>query len=325
MDDAMRTAFRLLILATLMLAPAWADAGGKLELRGKVRYGNARYRTLRVALYRVESPYTAATLTDPGGQFRFRDLEPGSYTVSVIRRGLGEVRRSVVVTPALADKKGVVRTEIPFSPAEAALTGTGATVSKTQLTVPLKASSKYAEAERRLNKRDIKGAQALLEEAVKVAPQFTSAWNFLGVLAYQSRDLVSAEQHFRHALEIEREAFEPTVNLGGVLLALNRLDEALVWNSKAVELRSRDPLANGQLGMTYYELRKFAEAERHLESAKRADPAHFTQPQLYLAGIHERRGNHAAAAREIQDLLARRPDTPQADQLRRRLRRLQPP
>jgi Tfp pilus assembly protein PilF len=322
MGEAMRTILRLAVAVTLA-ATAYGAAADRLELRGKVRYGAARYRTLRVALFGVESPYTASTLTDPAGEFRFRGLVPGSYTVSVIRRGLGEVRRSVVVTPALADKKGVVRTEIVFSPAEAATGSSGGTVSKNQLTVPQKARNKYAEAERRLNKRDIPGAKSQFEEAARIAPQFTSAWNMLGVLAYQGRDLHGAEGHFRHALGIESDAFEPTVNLGGVLLAQNRLEEALQWNEKAVDLRPRDPLANAQLGMTLYYAGKFAEAEPYLETAKRADPAHFTKPQLFLAGIYERRGERNAAARELADLLQRYPDIPQAEQLRLRLSRLE--
>ena len=333
MVDAMRALFRLLVFSLLLAGAAPAADDPKLELRGlelrglelrgKVKYGASRFRFLRVAIFHVESPFTASTLTDPGGEFRFRDLRPGTYTVTVVRRGLGEVRRSVVVTPGLADKKGVVRAEIPFSPGEAAKSGGGGTVSRTQLTVPFKASSKYAEAERRLNKHDVEGARKVLLEAVKVAPQYTSAWNFLGVLAYQSNDLDKAEEHFRHALTLEKEAFEPTVNLGGVLLSRKMPKDALAYNEKAVELRPKDALANAQLGMNYFQLAQFDRAVEYLEAAKEVDPAHFSQPQLFLSRIHERKGNRAAAAREIEDLLARRPDGAQAESLRRRLQRLQ--
>jgi tetratricopeptide (TPR) repeat protein len=315
----------LRILAAILLFSASASAAApeKLELRGKVRYGAVRFRILRVALFRVEAPYTASTLTDPGGEFKFRDLAVGTYTVSVARRGLGEVRRSVVVTPALADKKGVVRIDIPFSAAEAVTTSSGGTVSRTRLTVPDKAVAKYLEAERRLNKHDVKGAEALLDEALKIAPQYTAAWNFHGVIAYQSRDLKRSEEYFRKGLEVEPDSFEPTVNLGGVMLGLGRPREALELNRKAVELRPKDALANAQLGMTYFELRDYDEAELYLETAKRADPAHFSQPQLYLAEIHIRRGNHNDAVRELKDLLARRPDGPGAERVRQTLAKLQ--
>jgi Tfp pilus assembly protein PilF len=318
----MRTSFRLFV-AALFAATGWAASASKLELRGKVSYSAARFRTLRVAIYRVESPFTASTLTDPGGEFRFHGLLPGSYTVSVLRRGLGEVRRSVVISPALADKKGIVRMEITFSPAEAALNSNGGTVSKTRLKVPLKAARKYIDAEQRLSKSDVKGALKSLEEAVKIAPLYTAAWNFQGVLAYQGGDLLKAESLFRKALEIEPESFEPTVNLGGILLARGRPREALQYNEKAVQLRPKDALGQGQLGMNYFSLGRLEEAQQHLEQVKEADPAHFTRPQLYLSRIYERRGDAPAAARELEDLLARHPDSPEHDLLQRRLERLQ--
>jgi tetratricopeptide (TPR) repeat protein len=297
----------------------------KLDLAGKVTYPSGRFRTLRVALFRVESPFTANTLTDPGGEFHFHNLPPGNYTLAVIRRGLGEIRRSVVLTSALADKKGVVRINIPFSPSDAALSRTAITVSKNTLTVPYKATLKYVEADRRLNKQDAKGAGKLLEQAVKIAPQYTAAWNFLGVLAYQGGEWDRAEEDFRHALQIERDSFEPNVNLGGVLMSHGDLQEALTLNQKAVELRPKDALANSQLGMTLYRLGRSDEALPYLESAEAADPSHITEPQLYISWIYEHRGDKPAAARELVDLLARHPDAPEADALRRRLRRLQNP
>jgi Tfp pilus assembly protein PilF len=236
---------------------------------------------------------------------------------------LGEIRRSVVVTPGLADKKGVVRANIEFSPAEAIQNKSVATVSRNQLTVPYRAMLKYAEAEKKLNRHDTAGARKVLLEAVKIAPQYTAAWNYLGVLSYQERDLATAEQHFRHALSVEKDSYEPNVNLGGVLLAKRQVKEALVFNQKAVELRPKDALSNSQIGMNYFFLNQMDLAAEYLEKAKTADPSHSSMPQVYLSRIYERRGDREAAAREIEELLTLRPGTPQAEQWKRRLARLQ--
>jgi tetratricopeptide (TPR) repeat protein len=229
------------------------------------------------------------------------------------------------VTASLADKKKVVRIRIPFSPAEAVKGGTGGVVSAQQLAVPRKAQNKFRDAQNRLSRRDIEGAVRFLEEAVEMAPHFASAWNSLGVIAYQTRDWSKAEQHFRRALEAEPEAFEPTVNLGGVLLSLGKLEEALGYNRKGVEKRPSEALANAQLGMTYFQMGKLDLAEEHLLTAKRADPSHFSQPQLFLAEIYARRGRRDAAIRELEDMLARNPDGPLAERLRQGVRRMQTP
>ena len=41
-----------------------------------------------------------------------------------------------------------------------------------------------------------------------------------------------------------------------MLINLNKLDEAYQYNLHAVLMRPNDPLANSQLGMTYFELGK---------------------------------------------------------------------
>ena len=63
----------------------------------------AALRSLRVNLFGVETPYVESAEVNRAGEFRFRSLAPGNYTVAVVRKGLGEVRRTVVVSPAVAD------------------------------------------------------------------------------------------------------------------------------------------------------------------------------------------------------------------------------
>jgi Tfp pilus assembly protein PilF len=83
--------------------------------------------------------------------------------------------------------------------------------------------------------------------------------------------------------------------------------------------RPEDALANAQLGMNYFKLDQFDQAEQYLLAAKRLDPAHFTQPQVFLADIYTRRGNRTAAIKELEDVLAIRPDGPLSDSIRHNL------
>ena len=311
--------FRTIILALVSLAGILS--AGDLELDGKIT-GASHLRSFRVNLFSVESPYVDSAEVNPSGEFRFRSLTPGNYTIAIVRNGLGEVRRTVVVSSAVADKSGVVRTTIPYTSAEAAANPSGGVVSVHQLSVPGNAAAKYAEAQRRLAAHDPEGAIRSLEGAVAIAPQFSAAWNALGVIAFQTGDNARAETLFRKALAADPGSFEPLVNLGGVLLKRNAAVDALLFNVSAVQERSEDALANAQLGMNYFKLEQFDEAEKYLLAAKRLDPAHFSQPQLFLAEIYARRGNRHAAIRELQDLLALRPDGPLSESVRRNLAEL---
>ena len=144
----------------------------------------------------------------------------------------------------------------------------------------------------------------------------------MGTLAYQARQFADAETDFRRALDADAEAFEPLVNLGGVLLNLDRPQEALGYNQRAVARRPNDALANSQLGLTYFCLGDSERAEQHLKVAVQLDPAHFSHPQLTLAQIYLRRGDRASAVEQLRGFLRRHPYSPQAKAVREQVTEL---
>jgi Tfp pilus assembly protein PilF len=294
-----------------------------LQLSGKIVDEWSRVRTFRITLYSVDSAFSTYTLTDPDGEFHFRKLTPGNYTISVLRHGLGEIHRTIVVTASLADKKGVVRITLPFSSSEAAEGGSSALVSRNQLAIPGKARAKFREGARRMSKHDTQRARLCFDEAVRIAPKYSAAWNSLGVIAYLDGRFDDAESNFRKATEAEPGAFDPQVNLGGVLLNLNHPEEALKYNQKAEQVRPKDALANAQLGMNYFALGRADQAEGYLKEAESIDPAQFSQPQWFLAAIYSARGDLTAAIRELRDLIKRHPDGSAGQRARRALARLE--
>ena len=135
----------------------------------------------------------------------------------------------------------------------------------------------------------VPACRALEAEPLALAPQFSGSWNYLGTIAYQTGLYAQAETDFRQALEADPEAYAPLVNLGGVLINLDRRSEALECNLLAVRKSPSDALANSQLGMSYFYAGQLHAAEKYLTAAKQIDPAHFSHPQLLLAEIHLRR------------------------------------
>lgn len=302
---------------TCLLVLSWLAAGGEplYELRGRV-LPEAR---ATLALQGVNHPYAKSALSDSKGRFRFRNLKPGSYSLLAGIPGRGESRLTVQVGKGVASSDGRVEVAIEVknsgATARAALERR-AQVSAGELSVPESAWRAYAAALRELEDADAAGAVAQLERAVRAAPQFAAAWNLLGTLAYQTRRYADAEKYFRRALAAEPTAFEPLLNLGGVLLTLGRPREALELNREAAERRPDDALAQSQLGVSWFALGRLDEALAHLQEAKRLDPGHFSKPQLVLAEIHLRRKDAAAALAEVEDFLKRHPDAPEAAKLR---------
>jgi Tfp pilus assembly protein PilF len=191
----------------------------------------------------------------------------------------------------------------------AALSGAD-TVSVRELAIPQKAKDKFEDAKRRLIKLDTDGARKKLEEAVALAPEYSAAWNALGVIAGDDEAL------YRRAVETDPDNLEAASNLGGLLLKTGRAEEALGFSQKAATGMPGDAAAQAQLGMNLYQLGKLGDAEKVLIAAKRLDPAHFTMPQLFLAEIYARRGEKDRALAEIGELLAGNPAEPLATTLR---------
>ncbi|MGA2197649.1 MAG: tetratricopeptide repeat protein [Bryobacteraceae bacterium] len=308
------------LVAALLGAPAFA-AEPLYDLAGQI----SPSERAAVTLYGAVSPFEATTLSDSSGRFHFHRLRAGAYIVAVYQPRRGEARQSAEVGPGTADAHRRVFLPLDFKETDFEFTDSVRrrhAVSTSQLAIPARALHEYAEAQKDLGRHDAGSAEKHLEESVKLAPQFASAWNNLGTIAYQTARYPRAEQCFREALAQDPTAYEPLVNLGGVLLNLNRLDEALVRNQRAVLMRPNEPLANSQLGMTYFAAGELDLAVKYLEMARHLDPAHFSHPQLTLAEIHLRRGDNAAAAAVLEDFVAHHPDYPTAARIRETIQKL---
>jgi len=304
----------LRFLVPLLAVSAAFAAGPLYELSGHLvpRSGAS------VSLFGTNTPFTVSTLADVTGHFHFKRLQPGLYTVAVFMRRRGEARRTVEVGPSVADRRHRVLLTLQFQDADfvPAVASRRHIVSATQLAIPARAASEYRDAQKDLSRQDVSSAVRRLEHAVELAPQFSAAWNNLGTIAYQSAKYDRAEECFREALEQDPKSYEPLVNLGGVLVTVRKLAEAMDYNLQAVLTRPNDPLANSQLGMTYYLLRQYDLAAKYLERTRQIDPASFTYPQLLLSEIRYSQGDRGAAAEVLEDFLTHHPDWPQAAKMR---------
>lgn len=306
------------LLAALLVVPAFA-ADPLYELAGRIQQPQTE---AAVSLFGATTPFRDATVSDPSGRFEFKKLEPGTYTLAIFVPARGEARQTIEVGPGTADERHRVILNLRLTDADFVFADSERrhhAVSARQLSVPERAVRDYQQAQKSLGRHDVEPATKSLEHAVEIAPQFSAAWNELGTIAYQTGKYLRAEQCFRQALDQDPEAFEPLVNLGGVLVTLGRTGESLDYNVRAVLLRPNDALANSQLGQSYYQAGNFDLSLKYLERARNLDPAHFSHPQLVIAEIHLRRGDRKAAADDLEDFLKHHPDWPKADAMRRRI------
>lgn len=268
-----------------------------------------------VVLYGVTTPFAASTFLFPGGVFHFKKLPPGGYTLAIFMRSRGEARQTIEVGPGTADRRRRISLDLHLKDSDFVLASAlrRHLVSAKELAIPEKVLRLYRDALKDLSRQDVASASRRLEEAVERAPQFSAAWNNLGTIAYQAEKFDRAEECFRQAHEQDPESYEALVNLGGVLVTLRKLDEALDYNAQAVLARPNDALGQSQLGMSYFLVGNLDLAKKHLEIARSLDPAHFSYPQLILFEIALRQGDRHGAADVLEDFLVHHPDWPRAD------------
>lgn len=313
----MRGVLGLLILMLALSATEVSSADVRYELRGKIQRedGNRISATnIKVVLHGTVKTYHAEVVAGPDGQFKFKKLPAGTYTLIVYIPRVGEIRKTVEVGPSFANSKRVVETELLFG-RENILTK-HQSVSAVELSVPQKAKKEFVKAQECTTRLDTKGAIEHLKKAVEIAPQFVEAWNNLGTIAYRTKEFEQAEKYFREALKHEPESYYPLVNLGGTLLSMGRFEESMPLNQQSVEMVPNDPLAQAQLGQNYFYLGRLDAAEKYLKQAKSLDPGHFSHPQLLLMEIYAKRNQVPEAILEMEEFLKLHPDSAKAPRVR---------
>jgi Tfp pilus assembly protein PilF len=314
-------------VAVTWLLVAWAASCAGAAERSSYRLNGRLDPPVRasVSIWGYTTPFGDRAVSDFNGRFRFKNLRQGTYTVAVFIQGQGEARRTVEVGPGVAKPDGAVDLTLKFADSDFVFQDAVRrkfAVPAQELKIPDKARREFEEALKDLARHRGPEAVAHLESAVQLAPRFALAWNDLGTIAYRNRNYLRAEECFRNSLAADPTAFEPLVNLGGVLVSLNKPGEAIEYNLAAVLRRPNDALANSQLGMTYFQLKKLDLAAKYLEAARRIDPGHFSHPQILLADILVHDGKRRDAAGVLDEFLRFHPDYPRAEQIRIAIKRL---
>jgi arylsulfatase A-like enzyme/Tfp pilus assembly protein PilF len=149
-----------------------------------------------------------------------------------------------------------------------------------------------------------------LAEAAKRDPNRPEIHNIRGTALAEAGNLGEAEKEFRATIAADPRNARAYNNLGNVLAAMNRHDDAGGAYRKAIELAPRyaDPL-NG-LGAMLVSDGHAGDALPYFDRAMQLAPDYY-EAQLNRAVALQMSGDNAAAAAELQRLLARLPAGPQ--------------
>lgn len=146
------------------------------------------------------------------------------------------------------------------------------------------------------------------ELATMVRPDFTLAYNNLGVVHTRLGDLVAAAAAYRTAIALDPESDAAYHNLGNLQVREGDLVAALASYDKALELRRRNPYLHYHRGLVQYRLDDFDAAEESFKKAIGLE-RDYIEPRNLLAQVYYEQGRVEEAERvkaAVQRILAER-------------------
>src|SRR5579863_639482 len=157
-------------------------------------------------------------------------------------------------------------------------------------------------------KTDLQLALTYAEKAVRLDAAFMKAYDQLGLCYAGLNQTEEAIRAYTKAIRLNQEQALhwpwPSMNLGTLLLRLERLDEAESHLRDSLSIDPRFPTAHLRLGQVLEKKERYEEALAELEQAAKLDPT-YPEPHYALGRIYRKRRDFKAAERELgvfQDL-----------------------
>ena len=231
---------------------------------------------------------------------------PG-YSSSVVNLG----RRSVFESPEIGN---LVLT--PYGK------GGDPTVSATTLQAPKEAQKAYEKGvkEARAEKPKWDRAAKDLAKAVELYPRFAEAWYELGEARLRQQDVAKAKESFQHAIESDANFQKPYAPLSLIELKTGSKEEAARLADKAVSLNPGLTEAHFYAAMAHFMLGNLDRAGEAAQAVRQqgGEPK-YPRVLVILGDYYSQKQDFAAATQAYQQYVELEPDSPMAEQVRKRL------
>jgi tetratricopeptide (TPR) repeat protein len=154
---------------------------------------------------------------------------------------------------------------------------------------------------------DFTGAQANIEESLRLDPNSAAAYDLLGIAYDGQRHDVEAESAFRNAMRLNPGLVAAHNDFGRYLYRVGRSPAAIEEFSKALVIDPHNFTANYNLGVIAREQKQYREAVSYLVVARAAMPSDVPT-LLVLAGSYLGAGDKKQAKETSEQLAALAPD-----------------
>jgi tetratricopeptide (TPR) repeat protein len=317
---------RLLFLVFLFAAAPflWAQSGMQVPLpeasisrnqgistvQGAVRYQNGKpAASVVVELVSTDNGDTRRTTTDASGFYAFRNLRTGDfhYDVEVNQQGYAPVREHVISCDLAP-----VSLFITLIPLHVASASAGKTNGPR---IPKKAQAEYQKGLSAMDHGETAQAAAHFSKAVGICPVYFDSYLKLAVAEANQRHFDQAQKMIDRALQLNNRSSLAYASLGYLRMQQGKSGEARKQFLHAIRLNPSDWFAHLELGRILLREKQAKAAFPHLTIAHQLHPQLRSVHLLYYNDLILLNKKSAALA-ELNDILERFPNTPEAARLR---------
>ena len=275
------------------------------QISGQVRYaegGQPAFNVL-VSCDSFNSGHVGQEFTDRSGRFRFSNLAPSQYTVTVRVAGYIEEKQTVeLLTSPSANVQVQLKADRSRAP-------TNVSAGVTEANIPIPAKNEFDQASTLLasgKKEDLEEGVRHLEKAIAIYPHFLKAQLRLGAAYMDLQRWDKAEPVLKTAIEIDPKAFNAYFALGEVYRRQKKYSEAEKNLQSGLAIETRSAQAHFTLARVYWDqtagLKDEAQWRPPLEKAyQEVKQALELDPNL--AAAHLLKGNLYFKVRRAEDAL----------------------
>ena len=320
--------FAIPAMSQVFLPPGGTDTGlgGGNAISGTVLLSTGQRLQTHVSVrLQTMTKGDRLAVTDDNGNFVFRQLPNGEFTIVIDKEKDFEPFRQVVDIRQFAGAPPQnYNLNIRLEPKGGANAKSGV-LNAEFANVPQNALTSYQKAQQSAQAGKSKEAIDLLKQAISEYPNFMLAYNELGVLYMKANDLVKSDEALRSALKISPDSATPLLNHGIVLALMGKFDLAVVELERS--LKQRDQSANGHfyLGQSLANLGRFGDAEQHLNRAVALGGDEMKDAHRFLGIIYLQRGERERAITELETYVKLAPKAKDADQIRQLINQAKKP
>ena len=262
------------------------------------------------------------TTTDENGNFAFRGLVSGDYTIVIDKEKEFEPITQAVSIVQVRGFPPVTQTiSIRLTPKANAQPKPGL-LDVAFANLPEPGQNLLKKARDLSAAGDHAGAIEQLSQLTSQYPTFMLGFNELGVEYWRAGQLEKADATLQQAIKVQPDAFIPKMNRGMVLVTMKRYSDAEPVLREAKALNEQSGPARYFLGTALANLGKFDEAEKELSAALTMGGNEMVEGHRILAIIYNSKGDKKRAAAELETYLKINPTAADASQLQKVLDQL---